>query len=715
MKDGDVNRIVVVGHAPSGVYYTEDEGLTWEMAEGLEAPRKWGGFQKAIVCNDEYETIYLLGNEWDYDVWKNTAVIYKSTDKGKTFELFYREQSSLSPMDIWTHKYGDGNWYRINYDTVFVYDSQGNALDTNVADNPDFAEYQSKLSGTMLDGSYKDGKTYLGVRFNNFKTNSGSIFFVSTNKGESWIEAGEVDFGPFMGNSFSMALEDPSVLYLGGVNCFRTYDGGFDWEAINFWGEYYANPDSKLHADICGIETFRSPEGYEVVIICTDGGLYISYDDLFTVENLSMEGLNVSQYYDVYTGVKESYDINGNLIKTYTLFAGAQDQGYQRCVGDTGGVLSFKQEISGDYGHIVSSDDGETVWMNYPGFTQVYENAMGNHKRRTWNFKNAGSGWYWIAPMIADPEDPYGAYIYSGGSEDNSSNIWRLSLDTGKVSAFEYDYNFREHAGDRISGLSISPIDKNHFYAITGNGKFLHSSNKALDWDLKEFNSDLGANYLYGASVQASAKDFGTVYFAGSGYSNPGAYVTYDHGTTITPIDSGLPSTHVYDIALTDDERFVFAATDVGPYIFDVEEGVWFDLAGEQAPDQTYWSVEYIPELKTARFGTYGRGIWDFQILDIINSVEPPTFAAPKFDVRVYPNPVSNKATISFKSRRSVFASVKIYDLSGNIIADIFEGEIPAGENFFEWTPSQKLSKGSYMCVVSADGNASYAKIILSE
>ena len=33
---------------------------------------------------------------------------------------------------------------------------------------------------------------------------------------------------------------------------------------------------------------------------------------------------------------------------------------------------------------------------------------------------------------------------------------------------------------------------------------------------------------------------------------------------------------------------------------------------GFSAPDQTYWSLEYVSEINTARFGTYGRGIWDF-------------------------------------------------------------------------------------------------------
>ena len=59
---------------------------------------------------------------------------------------------------------------------------------------------------------------------------------------------------------------------------------------------------------------------------------------------------------------------------------------------------------------------------------------------------------------------------------------------------------------------------------------------------------------------------------------------------------------------------YYFAATELGPYVYLSEEEVWVDLAGISAPDQTYWSVEFIPQLNTARFGTYGRGIWDFII-----------------------------------------------------------------------------------------------------
>tara|TARA_B100001250_G_C19563974_1_gene684617 strand:- start:478 stop:849 length:372 start_codon:yes stop_codon:yes gene_type:complete len=56
----------------------------------------------------------------------------------------------------------------------------------------------------------------------------------------------------------------------------------------------------------------------------------------------------------------------------------------------------------------------------------------------------------------------------------------------------------------------------------------------------------------------------------------------------------------------------IFAATEVGPYAYSYEQGTWEEMSGNDAPEQVYWSVEYIHEIRTVRFGTYGRGIWDY-------------------------------------------------------------------------------------------------------
>ena len=67
----------------------------------------------------------------------------------------------------------------------------------------------------------------------------------------------------------------------------------------------------------------------------------------------------------------------------------------------------------------------------------------------------------------------------------------------------------------------------------------------------------------------------------------------------------------VFKIDGTLTDQVIFAATELGPYAYTDEQGEWINIMGLSAPDQTYWSLEYVPEIHTARFWYYGRGIWD--------------------------------------------------------------------------------------------------------
>src|SRR5690606_25591629 len=128
---------------------------------------------------------------------------------------------------------------------------------------------------------------------------------------------------------------------------------------VNPWHEYYGDPENKLHADISLVQAFPDGAGGEILLIATDGGLYESTDGAASVRNLSLLGLRQAQYYSSYT----------RRSAPYSLSVGAQDQGYQRTPFPDPGLLELEQAISGDYGHLASSDDGASVWMNYPGFT----------------------------------------------------------------------------------------------------------------------------------------------------------------------------------------------------------------------------------------------------------------------------------------------------------------------------------------------------------
>ena len=167
--------------------------------------------------------------------------------------------------------------------------------------------------------------------------------------------------------------------------------------------------------------------------------------------------------------------------------------------------------------------------------------------------------------------------------------------------------------------MGYSPLDSSYRYVLTDNGKFYYSSDNGESWLMTASFTGPGAHYFYGSTIWASPHELGRVFIGGSGYSNPPVYMSENHGQNFTEIDNGLPSTLVFQISVTPNDAILFAATEIGPYGYSYNEEEWFLLSGISAPDQTYWTVDFIPEINTARFGTYGRGIWDFILNDNYN------------------------------------------------------------------------------------------------
>jgi len=192
--------------------------------------------------------------------------------------------------------------------------------------------------------------------------------------------------------------------------------------------------------------------------------------------------------------------------------------------------------------------------------------------------------------------------------------------------------------------------------------------------------------------------------------------MTTDNGKNFIPLDNGLPNTLVFEIALTEDEMFIFAATEVGPYLYSFYDSTWYDIAGYEAPDQTYWTVEYIPELKTARFGTYGRGIWDFKISKI-NDVKEYSHNSKKLDLFIYPNPMKEILNININSNLNSNLTVKIYDLEGKVIKNLMNNQPVFSDLVLKWDgtneANKRAAKGNYILIVSCDGFTKYAKIVL--
>ncbi len=699
VKQNNYNRIIVASN--SNFYYTEDEGLTWNEAKGFEQLQKWGWIVRAVM-NKKNNVIYAIGVEWDWINWNPITVFYRSDDLAESFirlREYYPDNSNF--MDLWTD---NSSVFFIHKDSVFILTEPSNDFPTPIIAN--FPFDITKVKRILMRGTNINGKVYLYSVLRT-STSPSEHFFISVDSGKTWDKRGTLTFGPFTLNSFAVSSIDSNMIFYGGVELFKSTDQGISWYKINDWWAYYKEPENLLHADIPAVDIFKINDKEELILISTDGGIYKSYDACETVKNISLLGLNVSQYYSVRTS--ELYPA--------IIYAGSQDQGFQRCTLDSATVLGFSQIISGDYGHIASSNGGITLWTVYPTFALLYQNAHNDQiQSYFWNFK--GNGYQWLPPIVSDPYNPLKAYL-TGGGENGDSKICELELVEDNIKHKWLDFNFASDGESKLASIAISKLNPELFFAITRNGKFYYSSDRGKNWTKNEEFSGPTNHYFYGTKILPSNINENIIFLGGSGYSNPAAFKSTDGGKTFYPINDGLPKTLIYDMALSTDEKFIFAATETGPYVYITDINRWFDMAGLNAPDQIYWSVEFIPYKNIVRFGTYGRGIWDFQINEITSVQHKFTDKILRINIKTYPNPAKDEITFEFDLPNETNGYIKIYTLDGKLIQMLDNLKFNSGYNEITLSLNCRefkyLNSGNFIAIFNFGGFIEYAKFQINK
>lgn len=688
--DGGTTRILQASR-DSLLMYSDNMGQDWNISTGLTAMRNDKCIRGVTDINDNVYLLFLRNNQ--------TSYIYKSSDKGSSFELVNSITSSQY-VDIWTSRYEDGNVYFVDREK-FYYVNNENEIESigNIGIN--FSP--GDINSCQLNGAIVDQTVHLAVMF---RTGKACRFIISSNGGSSWQVKGTVDEGPFMSNSFGMSNLDPKIMGFGGVNTYRTFDSGATWELINGWGEYYGDVYTKLHADIPEVEFYLKPDGTEIVSISTDGGSYTSTDNLQSVKNVSMKTLRNAQYYSTYT-----HRENNQVI-----YAGAQDQGFQRATQITDGTVEFEQTISGDYGHIVSSDGGRSLWTVYPGFAMYYADAAGSNSASMWSF--TGNNHYWMPPIMEDPYYPNKVYLAGGTSyvngddEPTGNHLWHLEYKSNQISVIEMPYNFGGTDNARISAMGFSPINKDYRYVLNGSGKLYYSTDRGVNW-AKSRTTGPGSHYFYGNSIVNDPRDINTIYLGGAGYSGYSAWKSTDGGSSFKGIGKGMPHTLIFEMRSDERGELLFAATEVGPFVYIVSENQWYDLAGAGAPEQTYWSVDYIPSLRTARFGTYGRGIWDFKVEHLGKmgtGIDTPLWVN-SIGVDIYPNPTVDEANIKYYLQSAGEVEISLLDGTGRVVKVDKQGQKAAG-SYQTQMSLYDLPKGMYFLRIQSGNQLRVEKII---
>ncbi len=569
--------VVLAAQDGGTVRKTTDDGETWTVPTGLP---NFSSVRRVMVTSDGSETTFVVGRSGgQYGVWRSLDGLVSFTQ--------VRNLGSFAG-DLWTPRTGASDVYTVSASSILKSVDLGDTWSV-VGATP------SGSSAVELCGSEAGAPRLWGV----FSRSGAEQLHRSDDAGASWTYI--QDLTDYWG-SLNASILNQNLFAFGGVEVWRTNNGGTSFAKVNSWADYYGNPLGKLHADIPGIDVWPGGPAGETWFIATDGGLYQSKTQLVSVQNISLDGLRVSQYYSTHT----------STVDPNHVVAGAQDQGYQ--FANTGAPvnhtrLDFDQIISGDYGHITSGNGSHHyLFSTYPGFilAQVGEWNPALYQVSFPNNENNA----WLPPVVADPLEKRDFFFCATRiwhyQKRPTTNVWDKSLWS--------THDFEASSGEYVSALTFSPVDPNRAYAATNRGKLYYSDDHGVTWT-QSANSGPSAHYFYGTALVASALDVDTVWAGGSGYGSPAVYRSTDGGQTFQAWGTGLPSTLVYCLGeAPDGSGTLFAGTENAAYMRDSAAANWVDITANDAPITTYWSVEPLPHENTMRFGTYGRGIWDYQI-----------------------------------------------------------------------------------------------------
>lgn len=565
--------IILAGTDWGSIHRTTDDGQNWEVPSGLPAMSE---LRRMIVAPDE--RVYLITGSWgDYR-------LYRSDDRGASFQKL--RDLGGTPPDLWTPRDQAG--------LLYLYGDNGLEYSEDEGDTWIEAGTISEEAGKFwLVGSEAGAEQFGGhPRLYLLAEKSGTWLWISDDGGQTWTKGARAT--DYWGNLEASRI-DRDLFVCGGFEVYRSQDGGQSLNRAYDWTVYYNYPATSLHADLMGLDVEPDGAGGELWYINTDGGTYVSSDGLDNVQNLSMSGLRISQYYSTLTSVR------GNIA------AGSQDQGYQLSQDDVDGLYSFSQEVSGDYGHLSSPDDTlEWVFSTYPGFVLVQQGE--DRPRMDYLDFPSGATSAWLPPVVAAVETPGDFYF-------PADKLYRYVYSQGRWSPELWsEQDFAVRRDEYLSALAFSPADPLRAYAVSSYGVLWWSEDRGKTWN-KSSDTGPGGQYFYGTALLPSRTDPLTAWVGGSGYGSPAVYKTVDGGKTWSAWAEGLPDTLVYGLAeALDGSGRIAAGTETAAYLRGPTDAAWIDITGSAAPITTYWSVEAIVGENTFRFGTYGRGIWDYQL-----------------------------------------------------------------------------------------------------
>ncbi len=370
----------------------------------------------------------------------------------------------------------------------------------------------------------------------------------------------------------------PNNITVGGVNHWRSFDGGATWQNVSVWDS------GEIHADVH--EIVYQPGSSSNMYSCNDGGIFISTD-------------NGDQWTDISGNLSIGQVVKLGLSTNdpFRIVAGEQDNG---TILNTAGFNDW---------YAINGGDGGECFIDYTNNNTIYvQYVQGAYGRST-------DGGATITPIVSGL--PIGIDFYSPFKMDpvNHLKIYSGGTPTLYVSA-------NQGTNWTALGTSSGTGSIKDFVVAPSNPAIIYT----IQTDAISKSTDSGASFIDVtgtlpssaslSSVTVSNTDANKVWVTYSGYSSTDkVFKSTDGGSTWTNISAGLPNlpmnTIVYNKNGIADE--VYVGGDVGVYIINNNITSWQPFM-TNLPNATVRDLEIYYPTNKLRAGTYGRGVWETNV-----------------------------------------------------------------------------------------------------
>lgn len=383
----------------------------------------------------------------------------------------------------------------------------------------------------------------------------------------------------FFDLTIAISQTDPRDVFVGGVNIWRSKDGGSNWSLLTHWRGDFNRP--YVHADQHDFITTKS------------GFLYASHDgglDKLTLSNNQWKNLNgdfdITQYYKI------SVNQTNNLI----MMTGAQDNGTTRYLSNAwrrvGGADGMDNAVDPtDTNRLYSSIYFGAISRSINGgnnFELVLDTSM---LRKDYGSTELGA---WVAPFLIDPNDS--KTLYAG-----YNNVWK-SDNYGAKGSWKKISSFGFSLQTTLRNLAVVPSDSKVIYAGTF-GVIFKTTDGGVKWE-QIFNS---GNSIAHFSVDPINPNRLIVVKSGFG-DNDKVFEIIDK--TVKNLSGNLPNLPVNCVIVQKNSPDrIYIGSDIGVYFSDYGSAKWFRLEGAM-PDVVISDLEINYATKKLYAGTFGRGVW---------------------------------------------------------------------------------------------------------